>query len=262
MSDYQAEIANWRTARLKTLTSEDGWLNLIGREWLAPGTVTIGAAEDNDIILQGGPAHIGTVTLDAAGAVTVVSADGQTGLQFPPSDLSQRQTLGTVLIEIHQLNGRPSIRMRDRDANPAATFPGIDSFPIDPTWRVVGQWVTLDAPLALEIDTFAGIPTTVSATRRVDFTHGGQKLSLLATHGSREKPMFVLRDQTSGVETYGAARFLYGEDATDEQVVLDFNKAFNPPCSFTNYALCPFPPAQNVLPVRIEAGELLPLGHA
>jgi len=258
MSDYEAEIATWRAARLKTLAGEDGWLNLIGREWLEPGTATIGAAGDNDLIIESGPAHIGAVTLADDGAVTVISADGQTTLEFPPSALSQRQVLGSVLVEIHQLNGRPSIRLRDREANPAATFPGIDSFPINPAWRVTGQWVKLDAPQAIEIDTFAGIPTTVTATHRAEFTLAGQALSLLATHGSREKPMFVLRDQTSGVETYGAARFLYGESSTDDRVVLDFNKAFNPPCSFTNFALCPFPPADNVLPIRIEAGELAP----
>ncbi|KKB82749.1 hypothetical protein VW29_14320 [Devosia limi DSM 17137] len=261
MSDYQAEIATWRAARLKTLFGDEGWLNLIGREWLAPGSATIGSAEDNDLIMERGPAHIGTVTLVEDGTVTLVSADSLTTLEFAPSSLSQRQVLGSVLVEIHQFNGRPSIRLRDLDSNPGATFPGIETFPVDPAWRVTGQWVSLDTPQAIEIDTFAGIPTTVTATHRVDFTLAGQSLSLLATHGSREKPMFVLRDKTSGVETYAAARFLYGENSTDKHVVLDFNKAFNPPCSFTPYALCPFPPGQNVLPVRIEAGELLPPGH-
>ena len=71
----------------------------------------------------------------------------------------------------------------------------------------------------------------------------------------------MLRDLTSRAETYGAARFVYGEDLTDSTIVLDFNKAFNPPCAFTDHAVCPLPPPQNLLPFRIEAGEQKPGDH-
>lgn len=259
MSDYSAEIDAWRATRLKNLMAETGWLNLVGRAWLSPGTITLGSAPDNDVVLSGGPTHIGTVTMDADGVVTITSANGLPSLHFPASEASQSQQLGSVLIEIHLLNGRRSIRVRDRDADPASSFPGIASFPVDPSWRVTAKLVALDSPLDIEIDTAAGIPTTVTATHRAEFSHAGTNLSLLATHGTYEKPMFVFKDQTGDGETYSAARFVYGENRTDDQVTLDFNKTFNPPCAFTSHALCPMPPQHNVLPVRVAAGELKPL---
>src|SRR5437667_265810 len=66
---------------------------------------------------------------------------------------------------------------------------------------------------------------------------------------------FIFRDRTAGKETYGAGRFLYAAPPRDGKIELDFNKAYNPPCAFTPYATCPLPPKQNILPVRIEAGE-------
>ena len=93
------------------------------------------------------------------------------------------------------------------------------------------------------------------------FTHDGQTIELIATHGTPESPQFVIRDLTSRTETYPAARFVFGEDITDSTIVLDFNKALNPPCSFTDFAVCPLPPPQNVLPFRVDAGEKRPAGH-
>ncbi len=83
----------------------------------------------------------------------------------------------------------------------------------------------------------------------------GVTYELLATHGTPEAPQFVIRDQTARDSTYAACRFVFGEDVTDTTIVLDFNKALNPPCAFTEHAVCPLPPAENVLPIRIEAGE-------
>jgi uncharacterized protein (DUF1684 family) len=87
------------------------------------------------------------------------------------------------------------------------------------------------------------------------FAHEGKTYELIATHGTPNAPQFVIRDLTSRDSTYGACRFVYGEDVTEDSIVLDFNKAINPPCAFTEHAVCPLPPAQNVLPFRIEAGE-------
>jgi uncharacterized protein len=66
---------------------------------------------------------------------------------------------------------------------------------------------------------------------------------------------YIFRDQTSGKETYGGGRFLYSGLPRDGHVVLDFNKAYNPPCAFTPYATCPLPPPENRLAMGIEAGE-------
>ena len=73
---------------------------------------------------------------------------------------------------------------------------------------------------------------------------------------ARRRRNSCIRDLTSRDKTYPASRFVYGEDVTADTIVLDFNKAINPPCAFTEHAVCPLPPAENVLPIRIEAGEL------
>ena len=156
------------------------------------------------------------------------------------------------------MDGRHALRVRDVDAPERNNFTGLRLFPTDPAWRITAAWTLLDAPIAMGIDTVAGIPTTVQITHKAVFSHDGQRYELLPTHGTAQKPQFVLRDLTSRSETYGAARFVYGEDLTATSIVLDFNKAFNPPCAFTDHAVCPLPPPENILPFRIEAGEQKP----
>ena len=91
-----------------------------------------------------------------------------------------------------------------------------------------------------------------------EFELGGKRVQLdgvLETEDATEI-WFILRDETSGQETYPGGRFLYSELPKAGRIVLDFNKSYNPPCAFTAYATCPLPPRQNWMPVRVEAGEL------
>ena len=140
-------------------------------------------------------------------------------------------------------------------ASAAIGFTGIDAFPSDPKWRIEAQWVSLETPKGMTVDTSKSIPTDVQATHKAVFTLDGRQIELFATHGTANAPQFVIRDLTSRDSTYPPARFVYGEDVTADSIVLDFNKAINPPCAFTEHAVCPLPPAENVLPIRIEAGE-------
>jgi uncharacterized protein len=119
----------------------------------------------------------------------------------------------------------------------------------------VADWVPFEAPKGMTVDTTKSIPTEVEVTHKAVFTRDGVTYELIATHGTPEAPQFVIRDLTSRDSTYPASRFVYGEDVTESAIVLDFNKALNPPCAFTEHAVCPLPPPENVLPIRIEAGE-------
>lgn len=87
------------------------------------------------------------------------------------------------------------------------------------------------------------------------FSVAGQECHLEPVSEGGESLFFIFGDKTNGKETYAAGRFLYTDLPKDGRVVLDFNKAVNPPCAFTPYATCPLPPASNRLAVRIEAGE-------
>lgn len=256
-TDYISSIEDWRAKRLADLKAGNGWLNIIGRWWLEPGSVTVGSAEDNDVVLSAGPAHVGTITQEDDGGVTFAPADGTAPIRLkldkknPP-----RFSVGQLLLEVTTLNGENALRIRDTASTAHDAFAGIDSFPIDPSWRIVADWIPLATPVEMTVDTVLGIPTEVTITHKAAFTRDGVRYELLPTHGTPEVPQFVLKDLTSRDKTYPASRFLLGEDITANTIVLDFNKAFNPPCAFTEHAVCPLPPAENVLPIRVEAGEL------
>lgn len=260
MSDqvYIDAITQWRAQRLAALTAEDGWLDVIGRFWLEAGPAGVGSAADNDLQLPAGPARAGTISVDADNRVHFTPVGGEAMLLVTDPDNPPRFRVKNILFEVTTLDGRHALRARDVDAPARTHFPGLDYFPIDPRWRVVAQRLPLDAPMTLAVDTVTGDPSTVTVTHRWCFSHGGEQFELLPTHGTPDKPMLVFRDLTARDKTYGAARFLYAEPVDETRVVLDFNKAFSPPCAFTLHAVCPLPPRQNILPVRIEAGELAP----
>ena len=246
---------DWQVRRLAALKAPDGWLNIIGRFWLAEGTVTLGSAADNDLVLSSGPAHIGSLTQDTAGNVTYTPAGGAPQLLALSKTNPPRFSAGNLLLEVTTLNGENAVRVRDTTSTAPADLAPIQYFPHDPSWRIVAEWVRLEAPKGLTVDTSKSIPTNVEATHKAVFTRNGVTYELLATHGTATSPQFVIRDLTSRDSTYPASRFVYGEDVTEHTIVLDFNKAINPPCAFTEHAVCPLPPAENVLPIRIEAGE-------
>jgi uncharacterized protein (DUF1684 family) len=255
-SAYLAQLDAWKQQRIAKLKAAEGWLNLIGRWWLEPGTITVGSEADNDIMLSTGPARLGTLTQEPDDSVTFVPADGSAPIHLTPDKKHPPNfLLDGLLVEIMTLNGKNALRIRDTNSPVPAAFPGIDYFAAQPAWRIVAEWLPFKQPQSITVDTSGDIPTEVEVTHKAAFTHDGKRYELIATHGTPQAPQFVIRDPTSRDSTYQASRFLFGEDVTDSTIVLDFNKAINPPCAFTEHAVCPLPPPENVLPFRIEAGE-------
>ena len=260
MSDaYSDAIAKWREERLAALTAEDGWLNLTDRVAIVPGRMTVGSDPQNDVLISAGPGHMGTLELSSDGVATF--DDGQGPQPFRPvPDNPPRLKTRNLLLEVTQVEGDFALRVRDVDAASRKAFRGLESYPTNPEWRIEADWIPLDKPQDVEIDLVTGARDRVRITHQATFTHDGQTVTLLPTHEKSGKPMFVIRDRTAGRETYGAARFLIGEVSGDK-VVLDFNKAFSPPCAFTEFAVCPLPVAQNIMPFEIRAGEKKPADH-
>jgi uncharacterized protein (DUF1684 family) len=256
---YVAELDAWKADRLAKLIAPDGWINLTDRVWLQTGQFRVGSSKNNDVVLSTGPDFIGVLTQAETGEVTFSPADGGApfGLKRDPK-YPPRFSAGNLLLEITMTNGENALRVRDTTSTRLQNFPGLEYFPPDPNWRVMADWVPFVQPLDLTINTSKSIPSDVRATHKAVFRQRGQCFELIATHGTPEAPQFVFRDQTAKDMTYSAARFLIGEHVTETTIVLDFNKAYSPPCAFTEYAVCPLPPAANVLPVRIEAGEMRP----
>ena len=125
-------------------------------------------------------------------------------------------------------------------------------------YRVEGRWVSYPEPKPVKVPNVLGQTESMPSPGYAEFTLGGKAVRVdgVLEDPHAEQLFFILRDQTSGKETYGAGRFLYADLPKAGKVVLDFNKAYNPPCAFTPYATCPLPPPQNWMPVRVEAGEM------
>lgn len=266
---YQQEIERWHAQRIARLTAPDGWLSLVGLEWLKPGANRIGSAADNDIVLAKAPAHLGTITwsddgtlsltLDAVDGVTVDDMT-QTHATLHDDGKAAPTTVAfsTANFIAVDRSGRKGLRVRDSEAATRMQFAGIERFPVDPAWRIVADWVPLDPPFQLATGTVIGTIENYPAPGRAVFEREGKRFELYPVlEAPGDKQLFLIfADATSGKETYGAARFLYADMPHGGRIVLDFNKAYNPPCAFTPYATCPLAPPENRLDLRVTAGEL------
>lgn len=265
---YAKEIAAWRAERVATLTKPDGWLTLIGLHFISPGANTFGSAKENDVVLTAGPARIGTISVAKDNAVTVTFAP-EVSAQVDGRPLRAAAltvghgttkptlvTLGTLTFLAIERGGRIALRVKDSAAARRAHFLGLDYFPIDPAWRIAARWVPFEQARQIPITNVLGQVSPESAPGKAVFEHGGKTYELLPIdEGPGEPLFFVISDGTSGKETYGAARFIYAEAPKDGKVILDFNRAENPPCAFTPFATCPLPPRENRLPFAVTAGE-------
>ncbi|HUB77274.1 MAG TPA: DUF1684 domain-containing protein [Bryobacteraceae bacterium] len=250
-SNYASEIAAWHAGREAKLKADDGWLSLAGLFWLHEGANSFGTDPACEMALPDGPAHAGAFHLEH-GKVSV-NIDGTTRQLRPDSD--DVVVVGRLRLLVIQRGDRFGIRLKDPQSEARVHFKGIQSFPADESYRVVAKWVA--EPKKIPILNVLGQTEPSDCPGYAVFQLHGREFTLhpiLEEPGAKEL-FYIFKDETSGKETYPAGRFFYSDMPKDGHVVLDFNKAYNPPCAFTPYATCPLPPPENRLPVRIEAGE-------
>lgn len=265
---YRQEIEHWRAQRIARLTAPDGWLSLTGLHWLEPGPNTLGSVAGNAIVLAKAPPHLGSIEwrgddtlLLRLAAGSDVLVDGETKSQATLRDDREpdptRVSFGSVNFVVLDRGGRKALRVRDSEAKTRRDFAGIESFPVDPSWRIVADWVPFEPPQTLETANVIGQMEHYPVPGRAVFERDGRRHELLPVIEMPldEQLFLVFADGTSGRETYGAARFLYVDPPRDGKIVLDFNKAYNPPCAFTAFATCPLAPPENRLDLRVTAGE-------
>jgi uncharacterized protein (DUF1684 family) len=268
---YRAQVRAWREDREARLKADGGWLTLVGLSWLKEGPNRFGTDPAGDIVLPEGsaPAQAGVFELKE-GQVTVALLPGASGriAGKPVSDAAAMRAdrlgspdvleMGTLSLNVIERGGRFGIRLKDRNSPIRKSFTGLKWFEIAETYRVEARWVSHPQPKPVKVPNILGQTEAMPSPGYADFTLNGKPVRLdgVLEDPHAEQLFFILRDQTSGKETYGAGRFLYADLPKGGKVVLDFNKAYNPPCAFTPYATCPLPPPQNWMPVRVEAGEL------
>jgi uncharacterized protein (DUF1684 family) len=266
-AQYEAEILEWRAERLERLRGPTGYLNLAGLFWLEDERVTIGSSAASDIVFPAAAApRVGVLQVSAAGVSLQVEpgvevrADGQVISSVLISDDTTKApvtvTHGSLAWTIIKRDGRFALRLRDFEHPAIAAFPPIEYFPINPDLRVPAILKRYEKPKILQVETvIEGLGWQPESPGIVEFELDGERLQLEA-YSSGDELFFVFGDRSSGRETYPAGRFLYAKlPAEGEATILDFNRAYNPPCAFNDFATCPVASPQNRLPVAIAAGE-------
>jgi uncharacterized protein (DUF1684 family) len=261
--------AEWRSWRLQRLTSETGWVTLIGLHWLEPGDNALGSAPGSKLPLPAdkAPAKVAVLKLEN-GKVTLIPepASGLTIAGQPvtapwplASDADPEPTeveLGSINFHLVARGDRIGLRVRDREAKLRREFPGLDYFAPDPAARVEARFEPHPPGTTVPIANVLGMTDAMNAPGKVSFTLQGQEFTVTALDDTGDGRLFlIVADKTNGYETYGGGRYLYTDPPKDGKVIVDFNRAYNPPCAFTPWSTCPLPPKENKLPIRIEAGE-------
>ena len=261
--DYAASIETWRAEREARLTADDGWLTVAGLFFLREGENGFGSDPLQDIVLPSGPPHAGAfvlrdgrVALRAAAGATI-SVDGRdvTAAELWPYENERPElSIGPLTLFAHNSGPRLAIRMLDSNSAILREFAGLDWYPVDAGYRVRGRFVPHAEPQEVRIQNILGDVETLTSSGTVRLSIRGAEVEMLPVDAG-DQLWFIFRDLTSEDETYPAARFLYADAPEDGWTVVDFNKAYNPPCAFNPHTTCPLPPRANRLPVRVEAGE-------
>ena len=269
---YLDDLAKFRTKADASLTRERGWLSIVTRDELVPGTYKIGSAKDNQIVLPKdlAPAYLGTVTVSkdqarlalAKGNTMKLLAKDYDGETFTERDLVtgatrlEWVTLGRLSLQfVKRDDGKIVVRAADREAPRRKTFPGRVWYEAKTDFKVPARFVKVADGATIPIANVRGEISYEKVAGTLEFTVNGQKMTLDALDD--EGDLFIIfRDGTSNSTTYPPGRFLAVEKPKDgASWVVDFNKAYNPPCAFSAYTTCPLPPPQNWLKGEMSAGE-------
>lgn len=267
-ADFAAAHQAWRAERHRSLSAEDGWFSLVGLHFLQEGLNEAGSEPGLPIVLPNGvPSRVGVFRLEQ-GRVTFRAEPGAgITLRGKPVDEVPLRTdaegepdvlqAGTLRFHVIRRSDRFAVRVKDTASLALKAFKGVDAFPLDPAYRVVATFEPYPAPRSMAIPTVLGTTEIMPAPGLVRFRLKGRSYTLQPVQegGPGSKFFFIFRDATAGAETYPAGRFLYADPPEAGKLVLDFNRAVNPPCAFTPFATCPLPLKRNHLKMRILAGE-------
>jgi uncharacterized protein (DUF1684 family) len=265
--DFEASLEDWKRQRVEFLKSADGYLNLVGLYWLREPQSSFGSAPGSDIRFPAGsPAHMGSfllqgdsVILQVADEVEVYYRDKRVkSIEMRDDTMTSPVvvTSGSLAWTVIRRDRQFAVRLRDFEHPAIGAFPAIDYFPVDESLRVVAQLQPYDQPRVVKVNTvIEGLEYKPTSPGTVQFDIGGTRYDLEA-YGIGKGLMFVFGDLTTGRQTYPAGRFLYADHPDDNgSVVLDFNRAENPPCAFNEFATCPVASPRNRLPIAVAVGE-------
>jgi len=277
--DFAKDQLAWRSSHIADLQKPDGWLSLVGLEWIEPGEIPVGSAPENKIHLPStAPAHLAILKLQndvvtlmppKEGFPAGLMVDGapatlQALRAVPDKDkLSSHVTFGTINFYVIRRAEDFAVRVKDSQAPTLLQFHGLTWYPSDETYRVTAKWTPYLPAKNITLARLVGKSYSLPVPGFAEFSLQGKtfRIEPVLEDPKVAKLFFILRDTTSSDTTYPACRFLYtgfpdhGIDQPGE-LLLDFNHLENPPCAYTTYATCPLPPAGNRLPIALPVGEM------
>ncbi|QIS17210.1 DUF1684 domain-containing protein [Nocardia terpenica] len=261
-TEFEQQWHAWHAERQAWAREPLGWLSLTGLHWLGeqdedlenlPGSWRY---EGENVVLTADSAD--GITRDGgvlAGRVELTPGEGAPGIEL---------AVGERRIEVIRRTGQFALRIHDPAAPTLANFTEIPAYQPDSSWVVTGAFEPYETARTVTTGAVVeGLEHHHSAAGTVAFRLDGADLRVVVFGDAKAGLRLLFTDATSGVTTYPAARLLpIGVPDTDGGVLLDFNRAQNLPCAFTDYATCPLAPAENRLPVAVEAGERNPRAEA
>jgi len=277
MSAYKEEITKWKERRLTGLTRDDGWLTLCGFFWLKEGENRFGSDSSNEIVFPVGKAPRVAGSLWFENGIVRVKARKEAGITSKGQPVRSMVLLsdedglkdptvldiGTLSFYLIKRGGHLAVRVKDKENPARLNFKGLEYFLLDPKWRFEAMFEPYNPPKILQIATKINTVESDSCPGALAFDVEGKsyRLDVIVEQGTENKLFVMFKDSTNGKETYALGRQLYTEmPDSNRKVILDFNKAYNWPCVFTEFATCSIPPKQNHLSFRVEAGEKMYAG--
>lgn len=251
--NYETDLMSWRADRLAELTAPRGWLSLVGLHWLEEGANPFGSRADNRVSLPPPvPPDAGVFLLQDTTVRTFVFADSVLRVNADSSEFGH----GSIEWVLINRGERWGVRVRDTLLPARIRLAPIEYYPIDPAYRVQATFVPAQVRSSRMMQNVLGMEYAVPVVGTLNFRLRGKQESLLALDGGEDDLFLIFSDATTGETTYGGGRYLYCPRPDAEgQTIIDFNRAYNPPCAFTKYATCLLPLAENHLELALEVGE-------
>jgi len=264
--NHQQAIEAWRASRNERLKQTDGWLTLVGLEWLKDGESRIGSAADNDIQLSGGPAYWGSVVLQNDSLQfknldpenVKINGEALADAVLIPDTEGDATAISSGTLSINVIFRESyALRIKDSTAKALQNFKGVDNYPINDSWLIDGRFIRAEEGTVIEITNVLGQVSESPVFGTFEFDMDGKTYSLLGLGDEDSESLwFIFADRTTGHGTYGAGRYLYSDGMPQNgRLTVDFNKAYNPPCAFNPYSTCPIPPQRNRMDLSVQAGE-------
>jgi uncharacterized protein len=269
--EYHNSVNKWRQEVDNNLRRENGWLALAGLFWLRRGTNMIGSDPTADITLPNrAPQRLGTFQFDGDNVTLNVESDTYVEvngvatknalLDADQEDVPSFITFNDMRMVVVRRSKGVGIRVWDNLREERRLFPSRQWYPIKDEYRVPAIYTRFETPKIVKMPDILGAILDEPMQGFVSFELKGKKHELIVEELPDRRLFIQFMDMTNGNPTYPSGRYHYTDAHENGKVYIDFNKAYSPPCAFTEYATCTFPPQENHLGVAVEAGEIFP-GH-